>query len=76
MMRHAAGLPSQASTADKAADASPDLDLTPLVDSEPAFSPGRHADVQPSSSQDEPSDSPQSCIDKQGILSSEQNTTA
>ncbi|DBA85128.1 TPA: hypothetical protein ACH3X2_005848 [Trebouxia sp. C0005] len=32
VMRHATGLPSQASTADKAADASPDLDLTPLVD--------------------------------------------
>ena len=39
VMRHATGLPSQASTADKAADASPDLDLTPLVDSEPAFRP-------------------------------------
>ncbi|KAL0042160.1 hypothetical protein WJX77_004929 [Trebouxia sp. C0004] len=31
-MRHAVGLPSQTSTAEKAADASPDLDLTPLVD--------------------------------------------
>lgn len=39
VMRHAAGLPSQASTADKAADASPDLELTPLVDSEPSFPP-------------------------------------
>ena len=38
VMRHAAGLPSQASTADKAADAAPDFDLTP-VDSEPAFPP-------------------------------------
>ncbi len=37
VMRHAVGLPSQASTADKAADASPDLDLTPLTDSEPSF---------------------------------------